>query len=289
MSPWMNFVGGTREAIFINFIILYTEVNSMLKTKMFMLLFLIMIFGCASSKHIIEPNPCTSTETIYFDGRTTLISDKLNVVALSPESNMLTSNLRNSFIVSVKNRSSQHIVFSTENIGVRYITHDDIIGSDLKIYTFEELVAIQQRSDAWMALAAGMEAVGGIMEAPRAGHTTTHGTISGYSYSPYGSTQAYGQYYGHTYDHAAEMAARRQSTDRLQANISRIAAEGEANISRLSSTILKKHTIFPGRWHGGTVQIQMPRFSEEGVLYFDVTAGNENHTFTFIVKEQKIN
>lgn len=246
----------------------------------------IIFTGCATTQYSVTPVANTNSKTIYQGGQETLLSEKTNVVALSPNSATLESGKRQSFTVAIQNRTGRDIVFSDEDIKASY---KGITGSpslSLKVYSYDELVAEEKKRQAWMAVAAGLQAAGNSMSAASAGYSNTYGTYSGSTYSSYGNNYStYGSYSATSYNYGAAQAAQNAATAQNDANFSRLAAEGKANLESLSATILKKQTVFTNQWFGGVIQIDMPRFEESGELKFEVKTGDETHEIEFEIEK----
>ncbi|NTV47940.1 MAG: hypothetical protein HGB11_15790, partial [Chlorobiales bacterium] len=67
-----------------------------------------------------------------------------------------------------------------------------------------------------------------------------------------------------------------------EARFARLDAEGRENLKNLSSTILKKETIFPGAWHGGIVKVDLPEVVEQPQeIKLVVNVDGEHHEFKF--------
>jgi len=246
----------------------------------------ILFTGCATTQYSVTPVTNTNSKTIYQGGQETLLSEKTNVVALGPNSATLQSGKRQSFTVAIQNRTGGDIVFSDEDIKASYRGTTGAPELSLKVYSYDELVAEEKKRQAWMAVAAGLQAAGNSMSAASAGYSNTYGTYSGNTYSSYGNNYStYGSYSATTYNYGAAQAAQNAATAQNNANLSRLAAEGKANLESLSSTILKKQTVFPNQWFGGVIQIDMPRFEESGELKFEVKTGGETHEIEFEIEK----
>jgi hypothetical protein len=59
-------------------------------------------------------------------------------------------------------------------------------------------------------------------------------------------------------------------------------------MQELSSTILKKETLFPNVWSGGIVKMQMPTVTDTlGIFTITIVADNEQHVFNFNFSNKK--
>jgi hypothetical protein len=250
--------------------------------KLVLVLALLTLSGCATYERI-SGVPSEGQKAIYKDGRKTLLSTKANVVVIAPQAEKTRSGERANFTVAVKNETQNEILFSTENVSAfkKDAKTGDLVA--LKVYSYEELVNEEKRRQAWAAVAAALQGMSEAMNASNAGYSTTRGTYSGSAYSSSGaSAYGYGSYYGTTYNSGAAQAAQDAARARSDARISNLQSEGEANLRHLASTILKKQTIFPGQWHGGAINVEMPPLDEAPqTIEFLVDVGDEKHLFTF--------
>ena len=93
---------------------------------------------------------------------------------------------------------------------------------------------------------------------------------------------AYGSYSSTTYNYAAAQATRNTAQANSEARFARLESEGRENLQNLSSTILKKETIFPGAWPGGIVKVELPEVVEQPQdIRLVVTVVGERHEFKF--------
>jgi hypothetical protein len=158
----------------------------------------------------------------------------------------------------------------------------------LKVFSYDELVAEEKKRQTWAAVAAALQGVSDSMNAANAGYSHTYGTYSGSAYSNTGkSAYGYGSYSSTTYNYAAAQAARNAAEAKSEARFARLDAEGRENLRNLSSTILKKETIFPSAWHGGIVKVTLPKVAEQPQeIDLVVDVAGEKHKFRFM--EEKV-
>ena len=223
-------------------------------------------------------------KNFYRDGRQTLSSEKNHTVAISPLSEKILSGARGDFIVAVLNGGAKEILFSTSDIVVSMPgTKDTAETSQLKVYSYEELVAEERRRQAWAAAAVALQSAGDSMSAANAGYSNTSGSYSGSTYSNYGTTtQTYGTYTGTSYNYAAAQAAQNAAQARTNANIAQLQTQARTNLGALAS-MLKKETIFPGELRGGIVRIQMPAVKDSPTeIIVNISIDGEIHSFRFV-------
>ena len=242
--------------------------------------------GCATYGRI-SGTPLDDQKSVYKDGRKTLVSVKQSTVAIAPETDTVTSGQRGNFIIAVNNGTNREIVFSTDNVTAYSNTNGQSLA--LKVFSYDELVAEEKKRQAWATAAAVLQGLTDSMNAANAGYSHTYGTYSGSAYSSYGtSTYGYGTYSSTTYNPAAAQAAQNAARANSEARFARLRNEGKANLSSLSSRILKKETIFPGAWHSGIVKVELPNVSDQPqVIKFMVNLGGEIHEFRFTQEKVK--
>lgn len=252
------------------------------KNYLFVFIFIMALSGCATYG-IITPIESAEQRMDYRDGRETTTSSKTHTVAIALESATLQSGHRANFIIAVKNGSNEEIILSTDNITANLKGENSMSDMSLMVFTYEDLVREEKKRQAWAAVAAGLEGIGESMTAANAGYSNTTGTYSESAYSSTGdSAYGYGSYSSTTYDYAAAQEAQNAANFRSEARFDQLASEGRDNLQALSSRILKKHTVYPGDWHGGIVKIQMPRVSDIPNLFVvDINVDNEMHSFHF--------
>lgn len=200
---------------------------------------------------------------------------KKNVVIVTPLEEKFSSDQRSDFLIEVKNGSRGDFVFSTDNISAK--STDPVSNGEiaLKIFTYEDLLKEEQDRETWETVSAAVQGVSDSIKAQNAGRSNTYGT---YTYG----TSGYGSYSGTTYNYAEAQAAQRQAEADSDARFSRIEEEGQTNMRELSSTILKKETVFPKAWYGGIVKIKSPTVTEApGKLTITIVTGHETHVFNF--------
>jgi len=241
----------------------------------------LLIQGCATTLKL-EPVATNGQKEIFQEGVESVMSAKKALVAIRPLSNTYTSNVRPTIVVSVFNGTDTSFNFSTEDIQA-FVDH-----KPLKVYTYEELAAEVKHRQACLALAAALQGVSRSMNAANAGNTYQSGN---YNASVYGSNgyNAYGSgsYTGYTYNPAAAQQAQDAANAQTQAEMRNIKFETERALQGLSSTILKKTTVFPHSWYGGYVEFEkLEDLTQPHDINILVNASGEQHEFLF--KQQKV-
>jgi len=251
---------------------------------LFALVALVLVLqGCVTTIGI-KSNPSDQQTTMYESGAKAVVSAKTNIVAVRPVSQSFKSNKKPSFVVTIQNGTSNQINFSTENISAR--NNNKLI----KVFTYDELVAEVEKQKAIQAFATALAGAGRAMSAANAGNQYQHGSYNSHSngniYSPYGnasySGNEYGTYSGYSYNAAAAQQAQAVAQAQTDKDFARIAANSESALSELGRTILRKHTVFPGKWHGGYIKLAHIELGEgKNSLAVVVDVGGEMHPFNF--------
>lgn len=237
-------------------------------------------FGCATYG-LITATPIENQKAIFKDGKKSVISMKKNIVIVTPLEEKFPSDQRGDFLIEVKNGSRHDFLFSTDNISAKSTDPESSGEISLKIFSYEDLVKEEQDRQTWAAVAAALQGVSDSVQAQNAGYSKTYGT---YTYG----TSGYGSYSSSTYNYAEAQAAQSQANADSDARFARIEEEGRTNMRDLSSTVLKKETIFPNAWYGGIVKIKSPTVTEVlGKLTMTIVVGHETHVFNFTYSKIK--
>ena len=252
----------------------------------FALAVLVLLGGCASNERISLAGDQAQQSTTR-DGVPELVSYKKQVVMLRPVSSLIQSGGRPKFVVAVYNRGRQPVDLRAAGITAQS-TDATNHSAGLHVYSFDELVAEEQRKQRWAAFGAALGGVAAMMNAANAGYSYTAGTYSGNSYGRY-SGDLNGTYSGSTtgtisatsYDAGRAYAAQQYANAQTAANFAAIQAEGQHALDKLQSAILKDNTVMPGEWVGGIVILDVPPKARDGVTSYriDVQFGNEVHSF----------
>lgn len=236
--------------------------------------------GCATYGSLTAV-PIRGERSIYQNGQNTIISTQLNTVAVTPRSSRIKSGDEAAFVIAVNNGLTDDFVFSPENVSAYGFVNGK--ANALHVYNYDELVAQEKRRQAWAAFAVALSGAANSINAANAGYSHTYGTYSGSAYASNGvSAQGYGSYSSTTYNYAAAQAAQEAANANTSAQFAALAEQGQENLRALSSTILKKQTVFPGTWYGGVVMVGLPSVtSEPQQIRLDVEVGGEHHEFTY--------
>lgn len=236
--------------------------------------------GCATYGSLTAV-PSRGERSVFQNGQNTIVSTQLNTVAVTPRSNRIKSGDQGAFVVAVQNGLTSDLVFSTENVTAYATTNGN--SQALHVYSYDQLVAQEKRRQAWAAFAVALAGAADSINAANAGYSHTYGSYSGSAYASNGvSAHGYGSYSSTTYNYAAAQAAQNVANANTGARFAALAEQGQENLRALSSTILKKQTVFPGTWFGGVVMVSLPTVSgTPQQVRLDVEVGGEHHEFMY--------
>ncbi len=233
--------------------------------------------GCATTL-MLDPVASEKQKEIFQGGIETLISAKQSLVAIRPSTNTYRSVQRPTLVVSVTNGTDEPYNFGTENISVL------VNGQSVKVFTYDELVAEVKRRQAWAAVAAALEGLGQSMKAADAGYTYNSGTYNSSYYGSGSSGYGYGSYSGYSYNAEAVQQARATANAQTQANMAAIKTKADQALNQLSSTILRKETVFPQKTYGGYITLEkIPVPDAANDVIVNISVGGEVHQFKFIL------
>lgn len=232
--------------------------------------------GCATTLRL-NPVAINGQQEIFQEGTKTLISAKNSLVAIRPSTNTYQSVERPTLVVSVSNGTEKPFNFSTEDMEV-YVDNNPV-----KVFTYDELVAEVKKRQAHAAFAAALSGVAQSINAANAGYTYHSGTYNSSYYSNYGySGHGFGSYSGYSYNQAAALQAQNAANTQMMMNMAAINSQTNQALDELSSTILKKSTVFPQKIHGGYIKLEkIPVTKEASDVSVKINAGGEIHDFNF--------
>jgi hypothetical protein len=241
--------------------------------KLFLLMLTIgAMQGCSTT---LKLNPVASDEQneIFQGGTKALISTKKSLVTIRPSANSYQSGQRPSLVVSVTNGTDASYNFSPDNIRA------SINGQSVKVFTYEELVAEVNSQQAWAILGAALGSAAQSFSAANSGYTYN----TSYYSSGYGGNR-YTPYSSYTYNSAAVQQAQAATNAQNQANMAAIKTQTDKALDRLSSTILRKETVFPQKTVGGYITLdKFPVPDSANEVTLNVSAGGEMHQFKFML------
>lgn len=234
------------------------------------------VLGGCSASHKLELLASEGQQSVVRHGTASLVSAKRHVVMLQALEPNVKSGERPSFVVALHNMGSGPVTFRASEIRARAITARG--STSLDVYSYDELLAEEKRRQALQAFGVALGGIGRSMQATNAGTSTTYGTFN--AYGPYG--QAHGSYRSTTYDSYRSFTAQQLAQAQTSAEFASIRAEGEQNLRRLRSSIIKDHTLYPGEWYGGLVVLEAPTVAREGAARYviEVQVDGDLHEFS---------
>jgi len=234
---------------------------------------MILLHGCATNLYL---NPVKSDQqnSIYQEGTKSLISKKKIIVAIRPSKEIISTNVRPSFIVTVNNTSNESFVFSTENINVMFN------GKKIKVFTYQELVEEIENQRKSAALSAALLGMAQVMQASSPQYHS--GNYNATNYGSGDNTNTTGTYTGYTYNPVATIQAQTAANSVMLQNMQMINNSANKSLDRLQNTILMKQTVLPNEWYGGYINTEPLNMKEgEGLLTVNLDVAGEKHNFEF--------
>lgn len=207
-----------------------------------------LILGGCSTYGKISALPADNQKITHQNNKKTLISEKASSVSLTPKLKRVKSGARGDFILSIENRSSNHMPFSIDDISVTSHT----INSDeirlLEVFRREELIrkekSSQKARNAWDIFG-----------------TVIHTLNAGLNADP------------KNLEALKKHEEQRANTQKKHQEILR----------GLESFVPEKTTILPGKKISGLVRIQLPKITDTSQkIMFVISLGDEEHALTFI-------
>lgn len=243
--------------------------------------------GCAHYGRL-TPVPSDHQKLVYEDGSPVIYSKKQNLVAFAAPST-IEGESRTRAYVQVSNNSIEDINFSSSSVRV-FGPDSNLALRRWYVYTYEDLVAEEQKRQAMQAIAIALQSAGNSMAAANSGYSYTNGMYSGgYTgnvYSGYGSAGYNGMYSGsyssYTYDPGKVQIANQLNNIQTQNAFAELERNSKQALHELSKSYLKRNTVFPGTICGGLISFSTPYIPETpSEIVFVVEAGNEQHEFHY--------
>lgn len=236
-----------------------------------LMLSVLLFQGCAS-KIGIKSNPANGQKTEFEEGVEAIVSTKKNIVIVRPVST--TFQKRPSFIVSMKNGTSSHVSFSTQNISAKNNN------KSLKIFTYNELVAKINRKKASEAAAVKS----------RSNRVTTAGNQ--YQYGSYNkrtaTARSYGTYNGYAVGSTTSRQEQAASRTEKDQDLQRITVNTESALQNLSKISLQQRIVAPKTWHGGYIKLGKTALKQgQNTISLVVDVAGEQHLFDFVLNRAR--
>ncbi len=281
------------------------------------------LVGACETYATLTPVASADQDSVYQDGRQSLISKKGNVVIVAPESTPFKYDGRANFVVIVENGTAEQFLITSEDVSAKYeapaakdedssgpsdiasffnissaqakptegqpveeertTLNPEKIIKPLKTYSYQELVSEEKTRQQTEAFFAALSGAMNTMAASNAGYTNHYGSYSG-NYGTYGSNRYSGNYSGTSYNYGAAQAARNAAQAQTTLQLQAIESAGQQNLQQLAGSIFKSQTVRPGNSHGGVVVIDAPIPTEMPTpIILSVNINGENHDFSYVM------
>ena len=250
--------------------------------------------GCTTYGYL-RPLPAENQDAGYADGNPTITSKMTNLVQVVVPSTFEVGE-RMRIFVQTGNAGNETYDFDTYNVSA-WNTDDKDLWTDLRVYSYDDLVAEEKSRQAWAAVAVALAGASRSMAASNAGYSYNNGTFDGsYNgnvYSGYGSANYRGNFSGTwsgvSYNPYAAQIAQQNAQEQTTAQMQSLVESGNRAMAALGRSILKYNTVRPGSFCGGQVEIDSPKvYSDKNTNFrIMVKAGGEEHSFMFRVGKAK--
>jgi hypothetical protein len=224
--------------------------------------------GCATNE-VVRFQPKPDQQALMRDGQAALVSRRKNsIVLVRAASREFQAGERPVFVVGINNLSRGPLEFRLANVQATQIANGQ--RTQLKVFTYEELVEEERNRQIAEALIVGLAAGANAASASQAGNFRTTTTVVG----PHGPTT----FTTTGFNPAAAAAAQTNAAAQNEAMISATIAQGQADLANLEQSIIKDNTLLPGEWYGGQLQLQ-PLAQSDGIKTYKIvlTIGADRH------------
>jgi hypothetical protein len=204
-----------------------------------------LLAGCTTTGEVVRFQARPQQQTMMRDGGSMLTSQgKHSLVSLRPATRLVGN--RPVFVVGIQNLSKIPLDFRVGNVQAVQ-TADGQAVKELKVYSYDELVAEEQQAQVGRAVLVGV--LGGV----------SAGLAARNSYAQY---------------HAAVQ------NEVLAANV---AAAGAQNLAALEQLTIKDHTVLPGEQYAGKLSIEAPVEGSGAKAYsLSIFVGPDRHDIQIV-------
>jgi hypothetical protein len=178
------------------------------------------------------------------------------------------------FVIGINNLTNAPQQFRVSDIQVVQIVNGQ--AADLKVITYEELVAEEHTRQVFAAVATGLAAGANAYSASQAGRYNSTSTV----YTPRGAYQVNTTGYSPTANAIAQANASAQNEAMIAGTIER----GQQNMAALERGVIKDNTMLPGEWYGGQLHVAPLVSSSDGpkVYSITITVGTDRHEINIV-------
>jgi hypothetical protein len=213
--------------------------------------------------------PYPGQESLVRDGVPSILSRQAkSLVLVRPARRQFESNQRPIFVLAMYNLTGTPLQFAATSVSVAQIEQGGQI-RPLRVYTYDELVAEEQRRQTVRAIGAGLAMAGNSMSAASAGYYNGTATV----YGPYGASTVNVR----GYDPTAAAIAQSTAAAQNEAMIANTVAIGQRNMDALERSVIKDDTLLPGEWYGGQIQFDPPNGSSAKSYVITLRVGADTH------------
>ena len=225
--------------------------------------------GCATTE-TVQFRPKAEQQSLIRDGQAALISRRKNsLVLIRPAARTFQIGARPIYVVGINNLTGTPLEFRVANIDVAQIVNQQAV--QLKVFTYEELVAEERNRQIAFAIIGGLAAGANAYSASRAGYYNQTSTV----HTPRGSYQVQTTGYSPTAAAIAQSNASAQNEAMIAATIER----GQQNMAALEQGVMKDNTLLPGEWYGGQLHLQPLSNEGDAAKTYSITlrVGSDRH------------
>ncbi len=209
--------------------------------------------GC-TSRYSVLPNQGEGQKTIHRNGEDVICSQLKHRVIVDTVSEYISPSQREDVVIGITNLTKKQIEIAQQNIKVTFIPAKPDMPSELRLFTYDELLKEEKQRQAWQTAAIILSFIG---SAGGGRHSTHHGT---YQVRTSGSPMH-------------QMHQLKQTSK---------------NNEEALKKILQKETIFPNDTYWGLIKVKIPKFTgESGQLIVVINLQDESHKFIFNLTRKK--
>lgn len=243
--------------------------------RIFVALALAALCSACASTETVQFQPKPHQEALVRDGNPGLVSrQKSSIVIVRPATRQFVAGKRPAFVIGINNLSGIPLQFRVSDIQV--VQNVNGHAANLKVITYEELVAEEHTRQVFAAVATGLAAGANAYSASQAGRYSNTSTV----YTPRGAYQVNTVGYNPTANAIAQANASAQNEAMISATIER----GQQNMAALERGIIKDNTMLPGEWYGGQLVVAPLISSADGPKVYSITimVGTDRHEINIV-------
>jgi len=204
-----------------------------------------LISGCVHE--VARFTPQGDQQAIYRDGNPAIVSRKAgSIVMVQPASRQFQVGVRPVYVVGIYNLGAAPLNFAMRGVAAHQIRNGQV-DRDLKVYTFEQLVAEEKARQFVVGLLTVVTVGANAAAAANSGHYTAHGTVYGRGGPRHVTVSGYSP--------TANAINQARAASQNEAMVGNVIEQGRHNLASLEQGVLKDNTMMPGEWYGGQLHI----------------------------------